>query len=78
MLVIPNSAYGKATRDFTLTAEQGRKVPVALSTMEQIITRQSFFTEVKVCSEIPVSKNLHHVETSQLISFVNQLTGFSI
>ena len=31
---------------------------------------------INVCSEIPASKNPHHTETSQLIYFVNQLTGF--
>ena len=28
------------------------------------------------CSEIPLSKNSYHMETSQLICFANRLTGF--
>ena len=27
-----------------------------------------------VCSELPFSKHSHHIETSQLIGFANQLT----
>ena len=30
----------------------------------------------KTCPEIPFSKNLYYIETSQLISFANQVTGF--
>ena len=32
--------------------------------------------KIIVCSKIPFSKNLHHIETSQLICSSNQLTGF--
>ena len=31
---------------------------------------------INVCAEIPFSKNAHHTETSELICFANQLTGF--
>ena len=32
--------------------------------------------QVKVCSEIPFSKNSYHIETSQLVCKTTQLTGF--
>ena len=48
---------------------------------KNIIDSQKYFVEhdphcTVVCLEISFSKNVYHIETSQLICFVNQLTGF--
>ena len=54
----------------TLTANAARFLKGAWPFYD--IAKQRF----KVCSRIPFSKNLYHMETSQLICNTNQLHGF--
>ena len=72
--------FRKSIRLFTKYKKWERHIYDFVSFCKNAVVFKTFFIyqNTNLWTEIPFSKNLYHIETTQLICNTNQLTGFSM